>query len=357
MTSQNISLERSSRLLENAYKSNTSDFVFGYSGGKDSSAVLKVLFYAMERDRLSWQPTTVVYCDTGVEIPVVRALAYQTLVGIHQEASQYGYDLKVKIAVPEIKNRFFVKIIGRGYPTPTNKFRWCTDKLRIDPIQSVLKQTVSTGEQIVVLGVRQGESLERDRTLSKHSLSEAGFFNHAGASCSRIFSPIYDYKTRDVWELLGSYALPRSIDYERLLRIYKDAESECPIIRDSKAEPCAGSRFGCWTCTVVRKDKAMTNLISNSYSQLSPLLEFRNFMSQFRDNLEYREKRRRNGTPGLGPITLSGRRILLKKLLETQKQYGSQLISEEEIAAIKDLWTKDSEQVDAVNDEAAPHRD
>jgi DNA sulfur modification protein DndC len=337
-------LERSSRMLVKAYEDNQTDFFFGYSGGKDSSAVLRVLFHALEQRCLPIRKTTIVYCDTGVEIPVLRDFAYHTLLGVHKEATNYGYNLGIKIAIPELKDRFFVKVIGRGYPSPTNKFRWCTDKLRIKPIQSALEECKESEENIVVLGIRYGESIERDKTINKHALSEEGFFLHSGSSKSRIFSPVYNYTTKEIWSLLGNYRLPHSIDYSRIFRIYKDADGECSIVRHRKAEPCASSRFGCWTCTVVREDKAMVSLIENGYGRLKPLLEFRNFLSVFRDDLNFREPCRRNGVAGPGPITLEGRKILLEKLFEAQEAYGHQLISKEELGEIQKLWKEDAEQ-------------
>ena len=131
---------------------------------------------------------------------------------------------------------------------------------------------------------------------------------------------------------------PHSIEGARLLNLYKEASGECPTIRDPKGTPCGKGRFGCWTCTVVRKDRAMTSMVAEGHSRLEPLLAFRNWLVGIRDDKKYRHCRRRNGQVGLGPFRLSARKLLLKKLLTLQRKTGFSLISRTEIRAIKDLW-------------------
>ena len=71
------------------------------------------------------------------------------------------------------------------------------------------------------------------------------------------------------------------------------------------------------------------------------LLLFRNWLLEIRDRPEYRCKKRRNGTPGLGPFTLAARREILDKLLSAQALSGLSLIREEELVLIKSLWEID----------------
>ena len=86
-------------------------------------------------------------------------------------------------------------------------------------------------------------------------------------------------------------------------------------------------------------------MIENGYSELKELYTFRNWIAEFRDNIEYRCSYRRNGVKGLGPITLEGRKIILKKLLNTEKLSGLTLISIEEINRIYELWKIDETNV------------
>src|SRR4051794_5366221 len=111
-----------------AYKSDREPWIVGYSGGKDSTAVVKLLFQSMLRVRGHRKPVTVIYCDTGVEIPLASSLARLALKGLEREARTFDLPIRTRVLTPPVNERFFVKVIGRGYPPPTDKFRWCTDR-------------------------------------------------------------------------------------------------------------------------------------------------------------------------------------------------------------------------------------
>jgi DNA sulfur modification protein DndC len=240
-----------------------------------------------------------------------------------------------------MNDRFFFKMIGRGYVPPTNKFRWCTDRLRIQPVQSFLKK-IDGERKLVVLGLRKGESAERDKTIARHRTAESGFSLQSGSSKTLIYSPILEYSVDDVWNVLALNSRPTSIDTNRLLTLYRDANGECPMIRSPDSTPCAGSRFGCWTCTVVRRDRAMEGLIESGDDVLRPLLNFRNWLAEIRDHSHLRWAMRRNGGVGLGPFTVKARKEILRRLLIAQKAVGFQLINDQEIGAIKHEWKADT---------------
>ena len=320
------------------YKKDNTPWFIGYSGGKDSSALLKIVYNALLKIELFHKPVTVVYCDTGVENPIVTSYVYGVFEELKQETISHGLPLKFVIAIPNINDRYFVKVIGRGYPPPTNIFRWCTDKLRIKPIKSIIDNDDGA---TILLGIRGGESEQRDRTISKHTTNSVFYLKQNNSKSTLIFSPIIKHDLEDVWNALSHFDLPKSIDHKKIRDIYKDAESECPVYRDTKGQPCGSNRFGCWTCTVVRKDKSILSLIENGYSELKELYDFRNWLVEFRDDKKYRCDVRRNGQLGLGPITLEGRRIIFDKLLKIQKMSKFSLISEEEIIKIKELWIND----------------
>ena len=116
---------------------------------------------------------------------------------------------------------------------------------------------------------------------------------------------------------------------------------------------CGGSsaRFGCWTCTVIAKDKSLEGLVDSGFEEFQPLIDFRDYLSEIRDMPKYRMKRRRNGTIGKlrdgriyrGPFTLSAREMLLKKLedLEQETDMKGELISKKEKDAIVKIWEED----------------
>jgi DNA sulfur modification protein DndC len=328
-------------LIRQEYLSSSDPWFMGYSGGKDSSALLKLLFLALQGLPRTSKPVTVIYCDTGVEIPFVRSHVVNTLAGVEREATANHVPLSVEVASPHVSDRYFVKVIGRGYPPPSNKFRWCTDRLRVKPVAQVLSRAGQAST--VLLGVRYGESVERDRTIKRHRTQRPYYFQQSGNRRVRIFAPLVDYSVRDVWSTLGSAQGPTSIAGGRLALLYWLASGECPIMRDPKGTPCGKGRFGCWTCTVVRKDRAVENLVRAGYDGLKPLLTFRDWLADVRDNPAFRCKRRRNGKPGPGPFTLQARKQILQRLLAAQREAGRELVTSDELRAIHELWRQDQQ--------------
>jgi DNA sulfur modification protein DndC len=328
------------QVIRDEYLRGDEPWFLGFSGGKDSSAVLKLTYEAMRRVAHPERPVTVVYCDTMVEIPVVAGFVRSTLRRLAKEAKADNLPLRVKLARPPIGDRFFVKVIGRGYPPPTNKFRWCTDRLRIDPVRRVIGQKFNE-RAIVLLGTRSGESYQRDRTLARQTLEGAYYFRQVGNPNVRLFAPIVDFSTSDVWTTLFNLPLPTSLDTDRLFTLYQDAGAECPIIKDPNGTPCGTGRFGCWTCTVVRRDKAVSSMVTEGHAGLEPLLEFRNWLAKMRDDPTNRCRFRRNGVKGLGPLTLSARKTILRRLLAAESAAARRLIGKSEVTAIKALWKMD----------------
>ncbi len=335
--------EQTIRHIQDRYSRTDTPWFLGYSGGKDSSALLKLVFVALMHAKRRPRPVTVVYCDTGVDIPVVRQLVDRSLDSMQEEARRYGLPIRVRRATPKLEDSFFVKVVGKGYPPPTNKFRWCTDRLRIDPVKRLLTSTSGT-RSTVLLGIRRGESAERDKTISKHATADEYFFDHIDGG-SIIYAPMINYAVDQVWDTLYFNPIPESLNADALWKLYEGAGSECPIVRDPKGAPCGKGRFGCWTCTVVRKDRAVRNLIHQGHDELTPLLRFRDWLMEVRDLPAYRCRQRRNGTPGPGPFTLEARREILSRLLVAQEQSKLPLIAEEELDLIRLLWEADEEAV------------
>jgi len=300
-------------LIEKEYLSNKMPWSLGFSGGKDSSAMLKLVYIALTNLKKTEKAINVVYCDTGVEIPIVTDFVKKTFNSLEKEISDYNLPIKINIVRPALENRFFSKVIGRGYPTPTNKFRWCTDRLRVLPIQAIMQKK----SNIVLVGVRKGESIERDKIIENHYTNNPYYLKQANFPNTKIFAPILDYKVSDVWSVIKSDYLPTSINGNALELIYKSAGEEQIDFKDFSSPSLQKGRFGCWTCTVVRKDKAVKNLITNGYDSLIPLFNFRNWLYELRDNKEFRCKWRRNGAKGLGPFTLDARKLILEELKST----------------------------------------
>ncbi len=315
----------------------------GFSGGKDSSAVVKLLWSCALQLRSECPPLKVVYCDTEVENPIIDAHVKSTLGKIQSEAQQAGINLQCKVIKPSTHQAFFVRIIGRGYPTPTNSFRWCTKDIRIRPFQAYLKS--SNTPPLVAIGTRFGESAQRDRSLRKHSEENAASAfiqrQREGSKETQLLTPIIDYDTADVWDLLCEFDGPKSIDVTALSKLYKDGSGECPAIRDFKDKPCSKARFGCWTCTVVRRDRSAEHMIESGYEELRPYFELRSWLSEFRNDPKNRCTSRRNGRVGPGPFTVAARHEILERVLNLEARVGRQIISEVQMREIRRLIESD----------------
>jgi DNA sulfur modification protein DndC len=311
-----------------------------FSGGKDSSAVIKLVGTALKRSRRRRKDIKIVYCDTGVENPLVVGFVKKTLRSLATELDGIGITHAVQILKPRIDQRFFVRVVGRGYPPPTQFFRWCTKDLRIRPVQRYLADLGP--DALVVLGTRRGESQQRDRVLA-NGKKKGPFIQRQidGGRKTSLYSPIINFDLEDVWTVLTEVPFPQSIDAGTLARLYRDGGGECPIVRDTNDAPCASARFGCWTCTVVRRDKSAERLIEAGHTELVPYHNFREWLSTIRNEPSLRCVRRRNGTTGMGPFTLAARRLILSRIRDLERAARKLLIDKKDEAEILRLWRID----------------
>jgi DNA sulfur modification protein DndC len=314
-------------------------WIIAFSGGKDSSAALRIFMAACRKAKRPLSKVTILYCNTGVENPVLDAYAKNLLRAFEDELAQNALPFNTKLLKAPISDRFFVRIIGRGYPPPTNNFRWCTTGLRIKPVSRFIEKQ-DPNNTVVVLGLRKAESRQRDRSLS---LSEDLYWQkqREGKREYDLFLPIVEMDLPEVWDAIFGLSSPRALNNNTLEQLYRGASGECPVIKSPTAPPCASGRFGCWTCTVVRKDKSTAELIRAGHSQLKPFLAFRDWLADFRNDLSNRWPTRRSGAKGLGPLTIAARKQILRKVDELEYLTRTVIISSEERGAIAALWTLD----------------
>ena len=345
---EEIMIEDRLAYIQNQFSAFPSTVYIGFSGGKDSSAVVKLLYTALQKNKVSSCKFVVVCCDTGVENPIIDRFVKTTLLLIKREAREDGLRFDCEIIKPKIDQSFFVRIIGRGYPPPTNNFRWCTKDIRIRPFQSFLKEL--NQERLIAVGTRVGESHQRDRSLRKSIDfdSDEKFYQRQreGFPGAILFTPIIDFNVEDVWETLVQLESPKSINIAELVRFYKDGSGECPTIRDFKDKPCSKARFGCWTCTVVRRDRSAERMILQGYNELEPYFRFRQWLLDIRNNPEYRCRYRRNGQLGPGPFNLRARMMILEKVNLLEIEIGCPVLSSHQRTRINELWERDSESAD-----------
>jgi DNA sulfur modification protein DndC len=161
----------------------------------------------------------------------------------------------------------------------------------------------------------------------------------------------------EVWYIINAVPSPWGFDNSILFQIYSDASAddyECPtVVTNKKHSSCGQSRFGCWTCTVVKQDKSMSALIENGQEWMAPLLKFRNNLVDNRNISKNRMPVRRNGQEAVdenghhqGSYAPKYRADTLKELLVTQKEVQKDrphitLINNQELIAIQVIWNRD----------------
>ena len=136
-------------------------WIVGYSGGKDSTTVVQLIWNALKGlspDQLT-KPVHIISSDTLVETPVIVDTINENLDRINKAAQEHGLPIRAIKLYPRIQDSFWVLLIGKGYPTPSKSFRWCTDRLKIRTSDTFILEKVSEhGEVVLVLGVRKSES-------------------------------------------------------------------------------------------------------------------------------------------------------------------------------------------------------
>lgn len=285
----------------------------------------------------------VVCNDTLVENPKVMEWVDQSLEQIKQQAQIDNLPIIVKKTMPALDDTFWVNLIGRGYPSPNSSFRWCTDRLKIKPTSAYIQAQVDkSGEVIILLGTREDESSNRKKSLQKHTVGNSRLSRHSDLQSAYTYKPIRYVTTDDIWEYLVETPSPWSGSNNELVALYKKASGgDCPLVIDKETPSCGQSRFGCWVCTVVKKDKSMQSLIDNGEEDLKSLIDIRNWLVDNRSDDKYRTGILRNGGKGKGPYNIKTREFLLIELLNAEKNSGERLITHQELKAIQIIWDRD----------------
>jgi len=347
------------------YLADKRPWVLGFSGGKDSTCALQITWTALTQlpPEQRTKPIYVISSDTLVETPVIVNYIDETLRRIETAAIAEGLPFRCQKVVPKIDRSFWVNMIGRGYPAPSRRFRWCTERLKIEPANEfILDRVAEFGEVVMILGVRSSESATRAQVISFHSIKGSPLSRHSSLPNAFVYAPIVSFNTDDVWSYLLQNQSPWGNDNRDLLAMYRNAQAgECPLVVDTTTPSCGNSRFGCWVCTVVTRDKSMEAMIDSGQEWLEPLLEYRDMLAQTQDperKKQVRDFRRRTGQVTFkqgsdevipGPYRLDFCKELLRKLLLTQQQVqesappgeGSQLIHEAELHAIRQIWRQE----------------
>jgi DNA sulfur modification protein DndC len=362
------------------YLADSIPWVVGYSGGKDSSAIVSLVWLALrelapEQRRKS---VHVISTDTLVENPIVASWVNTSLVRMEKAAQAEGLPIVPHRLTPDVADTFWVNLIGKGYPAPRNKFRWCTERLKIKPSNSFITRVVrENGEAILLLGTRKAESSRRSHNMTLHAKNaiRERLTPNASLPNSLVYTPIEDWSNDDVWLFLMRLPNPWGHSNKELMGMYRgaSADGECPLVVDTSTPSCGNSRFGCWVCTLVDQDKSMAAMIQNDVEKdwMLPMLELRNELD-FRSEearareLERRDYRRMSGKltmyvsqgevqPVPGPYKAEAREYWLRRVLETQeflrenapKEMGEiELITPAELQEIRRIWVVEKHEIE-----------
>jgi len=358
--------------IRKLYLSDSMPWVVGYSGGKDSTASLQLIWKAISGLPKEQRTKTihVISTDTLVENPVIAAWVAHSLECIRLAAEQQNLPIQAHRLTPSLENRFWVNLIGKGYPAPRNRFRWCTDRLKISASTKFIQElSEANGEAILVLGQRRGESSARNKVMDEYQGSTRDRLSrNKDPRLSRVwvYLPVETWTSDDVWEYIITESNPWGVDNQELFNIYRGAtaDAECPVVVDTTTPSCGDSRFGCYVCTMVTQDKSMQAMVQNDEQKawMQPILFFRNTQLATADR-DVRDFQRMNGQLKVfngslvhGPYLQVKREELLKELLLTQKavrEAGShvgylnvELISIEELDEIRRIWVEDKGEIE-----------
>lgn len=356
--------------IRQLYLSDTMPWIVGYSGGKDSTACLQLVWMAISslpKDQRNKQ-VHVISTDTLVENPVIAAWVETSLLRINASAQEQDLPITAHRLTPSIENRFWVNLIGKGYPAPRPRFRWCTDRLKISASTKFIQElSENNGEAILVLGQRRGESQVRDKVMDQYKEStRANLSKNKDPRLSRVwvYPPIESWSSDDVWGYLTNQSNPWGISNQELFGIYRGAtpDAECPIVVDASTSSCGDSRFGCYVCTMVSQDKSMQAMIQNDTQKqwMQPILDFRNKHLAIEDR-SVRDFRRMNGRLTVfhgelvhGPYTQAYRTKLLRELLKVQRDICDtdlgarqiEFLPIEELDEIRRIWVEEKGEIE-----------
>lgn len=352
------------------YKHDDRPWLIGYSGGKDSTLLVSLVYEAVKRLKFAGsdlgKKIYVITSDTMVENPVVKRYMHSSSNSINTAANRAHDNLPIEahLIYPEADQTFWSRVIGLGYPTPEPPgFRWCTERLKINPMNKFVNERINeSGEIIILLGVRKGESTTRLKTITAREIEGKLLNLHNDIPNAYVYNPITEVPNDLVWEFLlkGDCKSPWGTDMKYLFNLYQgesmgEEQSVLGEVDRDKIPVTGNSRFGCWCCTMVKEDKSLQNFIDKSTGEdrrvLTELRDFRNKLLAMREDSRYRDTKRRNGTVyrkadgtfGLGPFTLEARRLILRELLELENRTGLELITETELKVIDKMWDEEGD--------------
>lgn len=345
------SIELTARSL-NAYGPTHKHWAVAWSGGKDSTATLTLLMWLIESGRVHRPETlTVFFADTRLELTPLMAAAHDIMDDLRERG------IAVHVVMAPLDERFFVYMLGRGVPPPSNTFRWCTPQIKIEPMEAALEKLVGElGEKVLMItGVRQGESAVRDARIVMSCGKDGaecgqGWYQETmpKALCDTL-APLLHWRVCHVWEWLRSWA-PTAEFGDWSTKLLAEAYG------GDEAEEL-NARTGCVGCPLTQKDVALTNIVKRrGWEYLAPLLRLKPLYRWLRKPSQRLRQpggeRRKDGSLSvnqqrMGPLTMQARLTALDTVLAIQAEVNAvadaqgrarvDILNPEEEARIREL--------------------
>lgn len=321
--------------IRQVYLSDGRPWILGFSGGKDSTCMVQLIWNALEglpREQLN-KDIFIISSDTLVESPKIVQQITTTLDMMENAAGKVSLPVHTNLVRPKTEDSFWVCLLGKGFPAPSNMFRWCTDRLKIRNADRFIKEKVSEyGEAIVVLGTRRDESGSRQQLMSLYEIEGSLLSRHSKFPQTYVYTPVRDFTAKDVWNYLLQNKNPWGGNNRDLLALYQSANAaECPLVVDANTPSCGNSRFGCWTCTVVDKDTSLKNTIENGEEWMYPLLELRQDLKDTQDpriRQKVRSLKRRDGRMKL--VEEMHKKAFQEKIAQSRAERGEDAPQDED---------------------------
>jgi len=286
-----------------------------------------------------------------MELPPLQISAMAVLAELRDRG------VSTRVVLPELDDRYFVYMFGRGVPPPKNRFRWCTSQIKIEPMLKELRTLRDlSGEKLLMLtGVRVGESAARDARIvlsCSRDGAECGqgwFQESTPESVADTLAPILHWRVCNVWAWLTAHAPAKGFPTTPIAVAYGGDEGN-----ESTA------RTGCIGCPLASKDRALRAVIAQpKWSYLAPLTRLKPLYEELSFNHANRIRKSdaetlKNGDTAknpqrVGPLTIKARRMALKTVLDVQAEINQQavtlgqpeigLINHEELTRIEELIT------------------
>lgn len=299
-----------------------------FSGGKDSTTVLQIVLNA-----IAIKPEAKLYIvtsDTMMEIPFFQSYVNLVKLRIKRQIEQSGLNAEVVTVKPRLQDSFWVSVIGKGYPAASMGFRWCTGRLKIEPITKFTKTVTAGKSYAVFVGVRSAESALRAKIYKQKDYKP----NH--------YAPILDWSSHDVWEYLLTEPCPWGDGHADLVKVYKHSSDEC-VYGESQGVCVGNARYGCWACPLQKSSQLdMIGRNTGDSKRYQELKIFKESLVEMASDRKCRSRIRRNGDEGVGPFLVEIREKIYKNLKRVEYLTGWELITVDEEKYIHEHWETDA---------------